>query len=83
MKIGKSVGHGSKGASMSEILVGGLAQASKELVIGKDVSSSGLAPNVVGASPEPFKGVRGMRPNPTLGLDWSPSRSRRRPHQTK
>lgn len=64
MRMGKSVGNGSKGVSVSGIMVGGSAHASKDLVKGKVIGSLELAPNVVGETPGPFRPARGFSPAP-------------------
>lgn len=66
MRMGKSVGNRSKGVSVSGSGVVGLAHASKGSVIGKDVGSSELAPNVVGASHGPFGPARGNATPPNF-----------------
>lgn len=75
MRMGKSVSNGSKGVSVFGIGVGGLAHASKDLVIGKDDGLSKLVTNVVGASSGPFSLARGNAPlpNPALGDGKTPN----------
>lgn len=68
MRMSKSVKNGSNGGSMSGIMVGRSGHACKDFGIGKDVGSSKLANNIVGASPGPFKGALGNATPPNSEL---------------
>lgn len=87
MRMSKAVKNGSNGGSMSGIMVGRSAHASKDFVIGKDGGSSKLATNVVGASPGPIKGAQGNATPPNSVLhDGTPDpevKVRRRRYRTR
>ena len=64
MKSGKSVGNGTNGGRVSDIMIKSRSHASKGVVGGKAGGSLGLAPNVVGETHEPFQLARGFSPSP-------------------